>query len=75
MANNVAWAVVVDEQNFILPSTVKWYRRDSIAAYVELYAPMSVPDWKQKPVQWRWCWLRRRHGCSARKIKMTVIGD
>lgn len=44
MAKNEAWAVVSDGEDYIIPSTVAWYRRDSIAAYVALFSPLAVPD-------------------------------
>lgn len=75
MAKNEAWAVVSDGEDYVIPSTVAWYRRDSIAAYVALFSPLAVPDWPQRSTLWRWNWLRRRHGCAAKRIKITVIGE
>lgn len=72
--DNNAWAVV-HEKGFIMTCTVKWFRRDSIAAYVALYQPSSVPDWAQRTTAWRWRWLKRRHRCEVRRIEMNVIGE
>jgi hypothetical protein len=67
------WAIKY--RNGCIGTRVCHTRQQVIEDEVESWCPLAVQGWKEKPVSWRWRWLKRHWLLRAVRVEIVEVRE